>query len=239
LNALATPGVDAQSADGALVTLRAPLHDFVTKQLLLDALVRSCWAVDVSCEAPLGYWTSAGPDGVYTAVVPRGFVGYLEIAAEGYLPLVLVVDTPLYRSLELYSTGVLTVASHAALQAATGIIFGASDGLLFVNANDCSGAYAAGVSISATGGGAPFSFSGGVPGPDSSVTAGDGLVAFARTREGLVQVSGAVGGRFMDEQAVIVRGGGQTVVTLRPVVYDRRQVCPEGRDAQTCLIEAP
>ena len=169
-------------------TVKYSFHalDFVSRAAPKKLVVLACRGNDVSCSDPAGEFTDTEGTGLVEFVLPKGFLGFFDIQAEGvkedgspqpYVPALSYLTKPVLedmvdRDLQLPTPELVTaLASIEAVQFEP-----ETKGLALVEAFDCSGTPAGGVRFTESKGGAtPFYLVNHVPNKNANASVYDKL----------------------------------------------------------------
>ncbi|HKU43893.1 MAG TPA: hypothetical protein VJR89_37290 [Polyangiales bacterium] len=167
-------------------TVKYSFHvvDFLTQMAPKSLTVLACRNNDVTCSSPTGTFSDTEATGLVEFDLPKGFLGFFDVQAEGvdkdgdkvtYVPALSyltkpVVEDMLDRPLQIPTPDLVT-----ALALVEGVQFEpATKGLAMVEAFDCSGAPAGGVRFTEGKGGAtPFYLVNHVPNKNANASVYD------------------------------------------------------------------
>lgn len=231
LDELDNPGLDdAESGStGDSVALRVSYHNYANQSLIASGLqMRVCNTAEVDCANPVVDWQALPASGLFTALVPWGFNGFLEVEAEGFMPHITIIDTPVYRDLQLYSQTLLPLAVYQGLGEVLNTPIDSGRSLLTATVTDCNGNLAKDVRVEMNleDSGISYVTSQGVPTLNENVSQRDGAVGYGNVPAGLARLSAyAPDGRLFDQQGVLLRAGTQTVAYLRPRIWSTEEIC--------------
>lgn len=231
LNELINPGVEeaTQGAEGTQVALRIRYYNYGTQMVVTSGIeIRACDESDVLCAQPVVDWQPVPSSGQYSALVPWGFTGFLEVRGEEFPPQITVLDTPLYRDLELYSHALLRLPIYVALGNALQAPINPNLSLLTATALDCNGSPAPGVEVRTDidNPGVAYALAQGLPTANETVSQRDGLVGYANAPPGSIRLSATLpDGREIDQQSVLLRAGTHTTVFMRPNIWSLSELC--------------
>lgn len=211
-------------SSGETYTIRNRVVD-VSEKPVAGVTFVPCGKLDPECTKPAGSAVTTGADGIFTITVPRGFDGYLKLTAPAPFLAGLVVNAPVYASLDSVKDGAepLHVLAKGDIDALLALVGGAVDdtaGHLLSISLDCEGKPAAGVSLSPSLKGPNtkgYYYEGGLPNTDALATDATGLGGFVNVPPGNVTLTGRNAlGQLYAKRTVIVKAKTVTYLTSVP-----------------------
>jgi len=121
----------------------------VTQQPLAAPTVSLCRKLDVGCSNPVSTRIVDSAAGA-TFSVDAAFSGYLQVTADGYVSSLYFFNPPVDRDLTTAMIPIATQATYATLMSAIGLSPSGDRGTVVLEAWDCAGKPAAGVSFSSS-----------------------------------------------------------------------------------------
>lgn len=214
--------VSKPSSSSSTVTVRLPLLDLFTGQPRAGITVRTCSKLDVNCLSPLGEdaVTDSKGEATLTLLAPN-FEGVFQLVASAdvaaskvYLHPTSLVDGVTLPAVRTIGAGALRAAVEAG-----GAIYDPSRGTLFVDARDCLGASAPGVTWTLPAK-APNTVTwylrDGAPSKTATDTDASGLGGFLLVPPGAQTVSPSHSGQALPERKVYAVADVVTYVFVSP-----------------------
>jgi hypothetical protein len=129
------------------VTVKFDVLDFTTLEPPPGLIVRACGPTDVSCSMPLLDGVQPDADGYVTLDLPRGFAGFYEIDAPGFLPGLSAGNRPMNEDTTFQGPTVVSPKAQADLARLGGETIDATLGTVVVEVVDCDGGAGDGVRV--------------------------------------------------------------------------------------------
>ena len=186
---------------------------------LENLVARVCLPADPMCSTPISIVKGLTPNGLLVIQVPAGFNGFLEVLADGHVPVVFYMRRPVVRDtvdeLPLSPIPTAGVPQIAALFNAEVL---PELGLIAALVVDCRWNSVAGATISNNLGGRTFYFANGLPSGAALATDSDGIGGFINVPIRPMELSGqlAADGRVIGTRTIVPRPGWLMAVLLRP-----------------------
>lgn len=121
--------------------------DFTTLEPPAGLTVRACGPTDVSCLTPLQEDVRPDEDGFVMLELPRGFTGFYEIDAPGFLPGLSVGNRPMSEDTTFQGPTMVSPRAQADLAMLGGEMIDATRGTVVVEVVDCDGGPGDGVRV--------------------------------------------------------------------------------------------
>lgn len=202
-----------------------PLRDFITQEPRAGVTVHVCKRLDVTCGTPIGAAAVSGADGIAILEIPAqpAFDGFFQLDPTPTVAASLVFAQPLTVTDGATLSPVLTFveAQYRALVEAGGNVWNDARGQLFVQARNCDGAAAEGVTYAI-----PklepdtvrVFLRDGAPDRNAPDTDATGIGGFILAGEGYHTVTGTLSksGAVINERRVFVRPKTFTYTVMSP-----------------------
>jgi hypothetical protein len=121
--------------------------DFTTLEPPDDLTVRACAPTDVSCSAPVVGDVRPDEDGYVMLELPRGFAGFYEIDAPGFLPALSVGNRPMSEDTAFQGPTMVSPKAQADLAKLGGEMIDNTLGTVVLEVVDCDGGAGDGVKV--------------------------------------------------------------------------------------------
>jgi hypothetical protein len=121
--------------------------DFTTLEPPVDLVARACSATDVSCSTPLAKDVTADAEGYLTFELPRGFTGFYELNAPGFLPSLSVGNRPMTEDTTFQGPTLVSARAQADLAKLGGESIDGTRGTVVIEVVDCDGGAGDGVRV--------------------------------------------------------------------------------------------
>ncbi len=214
--------VSKPSSSSSTITVRLPLRDLFTGEPRAGVTVRHCQALDVNCALPTGpdAVTDSKGEATLTLSAPN-FGGMFQLVASGDVAASLVYPHPTSLVDGVTLPAVRTIGPGALRSAveASGFVYDTARGTVIVEARDCLGASAGGVTWSASNK-APDSVAwflrDGAPSKTATNTDASGLGGFFLMPPGAQTISPSHGGQALPDRKVYAAADAVTYVFVSP-----------------------
>lgn len=186
---------------------------------LENLVARVCLPADPTCATPISIVNGLTPTGLLVLHVPAGFYGFLEVIADGHLPVVFYMRRPVVQDTvddlplsPIPSAGVPQIAALFNVDVVPEL------GLIAALAVDCRWNSIAGATFSNNLGGRTYYFADGLPNATASATDAEGLGGFFNVPIRPVEISAqlAADGRVIGTRTIVPRPGWLMAVLMRP-----------------------
>lgn len=186
---------------------------------LENLVARVCLPADPMCTTPISVVKGLTPTGLLEIRVPAGFNGFLEVIADGHLPLVFYMRRPVVQNtVDERLVSPIPTAGVPQIAALFNVDVVPELGLIAALVVDCRWNSVAGATFSNNLGGRTFYFADGLPNGAAVATDSEGLGGFVNVPIRPVEVSAqtAADGRVIGTRTIVPRPGWLVAVQLRP-----------------------
>jgi hypothetical protein len=213
--------VQRSTPSGGMVTATLNLVDITTSQAVPNVAGRLCRASDTACENPLLVDLVSDSAGQMTMTAPKGFDGYVELAANGAVTGRFFFQPPLRSDREVPSVPILQSQTLGTFADLAGVAIDPDRGHLLIRSYDCASEPAAGVSYSSAeaDSAAAFYVVDGVPSTEQIQTDSSGEGGLLNVRPGSVAFSAqSPDGRSLGNLSVLIRPGEVSYTAIVPTL---------------------